>query len=310
MEDLLNMSGGQNTALVIFAFLQADSSNADYNKELHSLGSGINLTRDINCNGSRIDTIPDDGDLETDGHPMSSPLRSFSDLRPSADLQWLIGNHEAAAASHQVAEELRAIGDQLERGAVARATRNLNANLLRSNCEQWHMHLSREVEWVMSNIGLPQHLHHEQVIIAITLTLVKGVCQQTPRFLKNLFSATLRLAHHMLLQRQRWPWQHLHKAALGTLTLTLALPLAVAALVAPQLELLQGPLQHQRPGVQPAGLQLALPQSRPLPGDPLADEALQRAPAPVLVLVLVQVWLQALLVPKGSPCLEMGVPPQ
>lgn len=87
MEDLLNMSGGQNTALVIFAFLQAGSSNSEYNKELLSLGSGINLNRDINFNGSRIDT-QEEGDLETDGHPMSSPLRSFNDLRPSADLEW------------------------------------------------------------------------------------------------------------------------------------------------------------------------------------------------------------------------------
>lgn len=46
-----------------------------------------------------------------------------------------VGNQEAAAAPQHVAEELRAIGDQLEHGAVARATRNLSANLSRSNCE-------------------------------------------------------------------------------------------------------------------------------------------------------------------------------
>ncbi|XP_071361495.1 BH3 interacting domain death agonist [Trachinotus anak] len=189
MDDLLNMSGGQNTALVILAFLQADCSNVEYSKELLALGTGLNLTRDINCNGPRIETL-DDGDLETDGHPISSVSSSFSDIHPVVDLQWP-RNHEAAAVPQQVAEELRVIADQLERSVVAQATRNLRGNISSSLCEQWNNYLSREVEWVMRHITIPQHLPQEQVIMALTLTLVKGVCQQAPRFLKNLFNTAL-----------------------------------------------------------------------------------------------------------------------
>uniref|UniRef100_A0A3B4XYR2 BH3-interacting domain death agonist n=1 Tax=Seriola lalandi dorsalis TaxID=1841481 RepID=A0A3B4XYR2_SERLL len=190
MDELLNTSGGQNTALVILAFLQADCSNVDYNKELHSLGTGLNLTRDINCNGSRIHTL-DDGDLETDGHPVSSVSGFLNDIQPSVEHQWPIGNHEAAAAPQQVAIELREIADQLEREVVAQATVNLRRRISASNYEQWNNYLSQEVEWVMRHIRVPQHLPHEQVIMALTLTLVKGVCQQAPRFLKHLFNTAL-----------------------------------------------------------------------------------------------------------------------
>lgn len=36
----------------------------------------------------------------------------------------------------------------------------------------------------------------EQIAVALTLALVKGVCEQTPRLLRNLFAATLRYIVH------------------------------------------------------------------------------------------------------------------
>lgn len=86
MDVLRNPSSGQNTALVIWAFLQADCRSAEYRNEIFSLGQDINLTRDINWNGLREDP-PDDGALETDGHLSCCIRASWDDIQPSADLQ-------------------------------------------------------------------------------------------------------------------------------------------------------------------------------------------------------------------------------
>lgn len=88
MEDQGDLTSGQNVALVILAFLQADCS-PECRKELLSLGQEINLnvTRDITCNGPRKDAL-DDGDLECDGHlPSCFTAHVLGDIQPSVDLQ-------------------------------------------------------------------------------------------------------------------------------------------------------------------------------------------------------------------------------
>lgn len=85
MDDLRNLSSGQNAAFVILAFLQADCNvrNVEYGKEIFSLGK--ELTWDTNCNVRRIDVL-NDGDLETDGHLPSSLTLSLDDIQPSVEL--------------------------------------------------------------------------------------------------------------------------------------------------------------------------------------------------------------------------------
>ncbi|XP_034390501.1 BH3 interacting domain death agonist [Cyclopterus lumpus] len=190
MEDLGNLSTGQNGALVILAFLQADCRTSEYGKELLSLGEDFNLTRDVHSSGFRRDVL-EDGDLETDGHVSSCITPAFRDIQPSVELQWP-RNHAEAADLQQIAEGLREIADQLEHNVVAEATRNLSRNISTSPSEQWKDHLTCEVDRVMRRgVGL-EHLPQERVIVALTLTLVKGVCEQTPRLLRNLFDAVLR----------------------------------------------------------------------------------------------------------------------
>lgn len=86
MDALGDLDSGQNAALVILAFLQADCRNAEYRKELLSLGQEINTAWDINWNGFREDPV-DDGDLETDGHLSSCVRASRDDIQPSVELQ-------------------------------------------------------------------------------------------------------------------------------------------------------------------------------------------------------------------------------
>ncbi|XP_070687322.1 BH3 interacting domain death agonist [Pempheris klunzingeri] len=189
MDDLGNLISGENAALVCLVFLQADCSNAEYRKGLLSLGKDMHLTRDINCNGAGTDAL-DDGDLETDGYMPSCTSAFPNDFLPVVDLQGL-RNHEEAAALQQVAEDLRQIAALLEHNAVARATHNLSRNISTSRYDQWKDHLTQEVERVMSQgVGL-EHLHRERVIMALTLTLVKSVCEQTPRLLRRLFNIAL-----------------------------------------------------------------------------------------------------------------------
>lgn len=189
MADLRSLTSGQNGALVIFAFLQADCRNSEYSQELRSLGQEINLTRDINCKGLRKDPL-DDGDLETDGHLPRCITASLDHFQPSVELQ-RPGNHADAAALQQVAQELREIADQFERCVVAQATRNLSRNILTSPSEEWKDHLSWEVDRVMRQGVNLNDLPQERITVALTLTLVKGVCEQAPRLLRNLFSIAL-----------------------------------------------------------------------------------------------------------------------
>uniref|UniRef100_UPI0037E9AEBA BH3 interacting domain death agonist isoform X1 n=1 Tax=Semicossyphus pulcher TaxID=241346 RepID=UPI0037E9AEBA len=188
MDNLGNVSGGQNAALVILTFLEADYRSPEYGKELLSLGQEIHLTRDINANGSWKDTL-DDGHLETDGHMSSCIKASLGDIQPSVDLQW--ARNWDHAGVRQVAEELREIAAQLEHNVVAQATQNLGRKISNSPLHQWKDHLTREVERVMrQGVGL-EHLAQERVIMALTLTLVKGVCEQAPKLLRTLFNIAL-----------------------------------------------------------------------------------------------------------------------
>ncbi|XP_054476555.1 BH3 interacting domain death agonist [Anoplopoma fimbria] len=186
MDNMGNLTSGGSAALIL-AFLQADCGTSEYKKELLSLGKDFNRG-DINRNGPRRDVL-DDGDLETDGHMSSCIIR---DVQPSVELQWP-GNPGEEADLQQIGEELREIADQLQHDVVADATQNLSRNISTSCPGQWKDHLKREVDRVMrQGVGL-EHLPQERVIMALTLTLVKRVCKQTPRLLRNLFNAVLEL---------------------------------------------------------------------------------------------------------------------
>ncbi|XP_008290571.1 BH3 interacting domain death agonist isoform X2 [Stegastes partitus] len=190
METLQN---GQNASLVMLAFLQADCRDSDYSKELNSLGTHLNLTKDINSNSHWPDSQEDEG-LECDGHlpcSSSSITELLHGIQPVAELRWP-QDREEAAALRGIAEDLREVAAQLEHNVVARATQNLSRNIQVCPSE-WTYFLANEVERVMrQGVGLGlEHLPQERVIVALTLTLVRGVCEQAPRMLIGLFNSAL-----------------------------------------------------------------------------------------------------------------------
>ncbi|KAF3854554.1 hypothetical protein F7725_022609 [Dissostichus mawsoni] len=72
---------------------------------------------------------------------------------------------------------------------------NLRRNMSNTPSEQWTEHLSREVQSVMQSVGL-HHLSRERVMLALTLTLVKGVCVLAPQLLRSLFVTALQFLNH------------------------------------------------------------------------------------------------------------------
>ncbi|KAM8750773.1 BH3 interacting domain death agonist [Acanthopagrus schlegelii] len=187
MDDLGNLRIDQNAALVIFAFLQADCGDSEYSEELRSLGQEINPNRDINCNGFGEDSS-EDGYLESDGGHLNDRItEAIRDIQPSVVLP---ENH--AEVFVQIAQELREIAAQLEHSVVAQATQNLSRNINASHSTQeWGNYLSTEVERVLRQGLRLNDLPQERVILALSLTLVKGVCKQAPHLLKNLFNTAL-----------------------------------------------------------------------------------------------------------------------
>ncbi|XP_071752980.1 BH3 interacting domain death agonist isoform X2 [Centroberyx gerrardi] len=185
------MIGGPNADLVILSFLcQTDCGISEFQKELRSLGEELNFTRDINSNGPWRDSH-EDGQLESDGHCPSSIIGSLGDIQPQVELDWPVNPGEAEAL-RQVAVELKEIADQLEHSVVAQATQNLSRSLSNSPMT-WKQLLALEVEWAVRQgpyVGL-EHLPQERIIVALTLTLVKGVCERAPRLLRDLFTAAL-----------------------------------------------------------------------------------------------------------------------
>lgn len=57
--------------------------------------------------------------------------------------------------------------------------------------QMWNAHLTLEVEWIVKHSQALGDLHQERVMMALALTLVKGVCERTPHMLRSLFQTTL-----------------------------------------------------------------------------------------------------------------------
>lgn len=188
MEDFGSVNGGQNAALIILTFLQADCRDPEYVKELRSLRQEVDRNRDINANNPWGDAV-EDGSLQTDGH-LSLFLRGqMADIEPSVELQR--AGQQDNEAIQRVAGELREIAAQLEHDVVARATQNLSRKMLDSPVKQWKDLLSQEVERVMhQGVGL-EDLPQERVIMVLTLTLVKELCVRAPRLMRSLYSIAL-----------------------------------------------------------------------------------------------------------------------
>ncbi|XP_061108658.1 BH3 interacting domain death agonist isoform X1 [Conger conger] len=173
--------------LVFVSFLQhKPCKNDQLAHQLDVLAQDLKLPRrDINCNG----LAEEDGDLQTDGHHCCSTTDLVAGLEP------MVAFAEDPAMLRNLAAELINIADQMEHRVVSQAAQNLSRKLQNSLQQDWKKHLSAEVDWALKQgvgvgSGLEQ-LPHERVLLALTMTLVKGACERVPHLLKGLFSAAL-----------------------------------------------------------------------------------------------------------------------
>ncbi|XP_076027741.1 BH3 interacting domain death agonist [Genypterus blacodes] len=186
----MDVTGTPKTPLLMLAFLlKTDCGNTEYRKELCSLGKELRNSLDINSNGLYTGS-QEEGRLESDGSLPICITGSFDDIQPTVEFEELV-NAEEAVHIEEVAAELREIADQFQRRVMAGAAENLSRKLSRSPLNMWSTHLQQEVELLLRHGVVLDQLPQERVIVALTLTLVKGVCEQAPRLLRNVFSTAL-----------------------------------------------------------------------------------------------------------------------
>ncbi|XP_034032948.1 BH3 interacting domain death agonist [Thalassophryne amazonica] len=195
MDLLGSPSSHSKAAMVFMILLQTGCRNPEFKKEL------FELSRELNVNWDDVAKFHAllDGDLESDGHLPCSTRDCVGDIHPVAELHWP-GNHGNAEAVQEVAAGLREIADHFDYSAVNRSTQNLLRELLASPFHLWQEHLTREVQWVLGHgvgVGLEQ-LPQERVLAALTLTLLKGVCEQVPCLLRHLFMAALQYINSVM----------------------------------------------------------------------------------------------------------------
>ncbi|XP_061532890.1 BH3-interacting domain death agonist-like isoform X1 [Phycodurus eques] len=185
MDDLTKLASEQNATLVVLSFLQPDCgvSNVQYNKAICSLGKDLTETWMSSCEEEY-------GVIECDGNLPGNIAGSIDDIEPLVELYWPGGEAEARTLQ-QIAARLREIAAQLEQSVVDQAAQNLRRNVMSSPSEQWLDLLKSEVQRaMMQGVGLEQ-LPQERVIVALSLTLVKQVCEHTPQLLRDLFNTAL-----------------------------------------------------------------------------------------------------------------------
>lgn len=81
MDDLTKLASEQNATLVVLSFLQADSSNVQYNKAVYSLGKELTETWRNSCEDT-------DGVIECDCNLPGTTEGSIADLEPFVELYW------------------------------------------------------------------------------------------------------------------------------------------------------------------------------------------------------------------------------
>lgn len=62
--------------------------------------------------------------------------------------------------------------------------------------QNWKDYLSSEVDRAMSCSDIRSELAQEKVMLALTLTLVKGVCELVPSLTRNLFDTMVQYISH------------------------------------------------------------------------------------------------------------------
>ncbi|XP_062860696.1 BH3 interacting domain death agonist [Trichomycterus rosablanca] len=178
MDINMNIDCLSQTSLVFLTFLQQSPCvNNELQREVDYLNHKIKL------HGLGLDSdIETDGLLETDGHSINRSL--LLDFAPQAEYAL----PEAQAVS-EVAAELVRIADDFNDSIVSQAAERLNKKLRNASKLSWLDYLSEGVDSVLTEV---QGGHNDRIVMAVTFSLVKAVCERTPRYLCDLCNVLMR----------------------------------------------------------------------------------------------------------------------
>lgn len=75
--------------------------------------------------------------------------------------------------------------------------RKINSKHVPFMSQNWRNYLSSEVDRALSRgVPIPIDLAQEKVMLALTLALVKGVCELVPSLTRNIFDTMLQYLRH------------------------------------------------------------------------------------------------------------------
>ncbi|KAI5098205.1 wee1-like protein kinase 2 isoform 2 [Silurus meridionalis] len=166
------MDAYSQTPLLFLAFLQKSSClNSELQRELEKLCYAVKqvLDTDIEC----------DGELQTDGHSFQTGL--LQDV-PEIGIVLPVPAEEAEAV-REVAQELIRMADEFNHLIVSQVAEHLTKKLSKSSQECWWNCLSQGVDRLLKDVP---GVHSEQMVMALTFTVVRAICDRAPRLLRDL----------------------------------------------------------------------------------------------------------------------------
>ncbi|XP_058243570.1 BH3 interacting domain death agonist [Hemibagrus wyckioides] len=175
-----------STPLLLLSFLQQSPSlPCELQRELENLHCELRsaahkgLKDDIEYPEDHDFGIECDGELQTDGHSFH---RGLHDL-PQADL--VLPVHNEVLMVREVAAELIRMADEFNEIVVSQAAECLAKKLSNSSEEGWWNCLAQGVDGLLKEMP---GVHTERMVMALTFSLVKAVCERTPRLLRGLYN--------------------------------------------------------------------------------------------------------------------------
>ncbi|XP_060734597.1 BH3 interacting domain death agonist [Tachysurus vachellii] len=189
---MTDIHSSTKTPLLFLTFLQQSPDlSSELQRELEDLQCDVNLRRNPAQRGLNDhivysqDHVFDcdiecDGELQTDGHPFHRCL--LNDV-PQDDLVLAVPDEDHVVM--ELAAELIRMADEFNRMMVSEAAERLTKKLNKSSPEGWWSFLDQGVKGLLRQVPGSDT---DRVVMALTFSLMKAVCEHTPSLLRDLYN--------------------------------------------------------------------------------------------------------------------------
>ncbi|XP_053479066.1 BH3 interacting domain death agonist [Ictalurus furcatus] len=185
---MMDVHSFSQTPLLFLTFLQQRPLNSELQRELENLHcdmklraapTGITDHTVYTQNHDFDSNIECDGELQTDGHSVQRIV--LHDV-PQVELVLPVPVDEAHAV-REVAAELVRMADELNHIIVSQAAERLTKTLSTSPQKCLWSCLSQGVDTLLKDVP---GVHSERMVMALTFSLARAVCERAPRLLRDL----------------------------------------------------------------------------------------------------------------------------